>query len=202
MAEEKQKIESGTERGKQMGTGKPNSLLENLNRLHTTDLGAARIRKNLSLDTGDVTGWCRDKIQSPEAVIDRVGKNWYVDAGDCVITVNAHSYTIITAHKNKKARYHGNGENRQIGRNGKKEETGENSGAGKRLEAFEKMLAGIQERYEDTKRKMDEMKAGGKTKSATYRQFMGTKMMYRNMLSMYRLYGLLEDDPDETESGE
>lgn len=27
-------------------------------------------------------------------------------------------------------------------------------------------------------------------------------MMYRNMLSMYRLYGLLEDDPDETESGE
>ena len=49
---------------------------------------------------------------------------------------------------------------------------------------------------------MGEMKAGGKTKSATYRQFMGTKMMYRNMLSMYRLYGLLEDTPDETEDGE
>jgi len=64
------------------------------------------------------------------------------------------------------------------------------------LQAFEKMLAGIQERYEDIKRKMGEMKAGGKTKSATYRQFMGTKMMYRNMLSMYRLYGLLEDTPD------
>ncbi len=182
-----------------MDTDKPNNLLENLGRLHTTDLGAVRLRKNLSLDTGDVTGWCRDKIQSQEAVIRRMGKNWYVDTGDCVITVNAHSYTIITAHKNKKARYHGNGENRQIGRNRKQEETAE---PGKRLEAFEKMLAGIQERYEDTKRKMGEMKAGGKTKSATYRQFMGTKMMYRNMLSMYRLYGLLEDTPDETEDGE
>lgn len=83
-----------------MDTDKPNNLLENLGRLHTTDLGAARLRKNLSLDTGDVIGWCRDKIQSQEAVIRRMGKNWYVDTGDCVITVNAHSYTIITAHKN------------------------------------------------------------------------------------------------------
>ncbi|MDR1592225.1 MAG: DUF3781 domain-containing protein, partial [Prevotellaceae bacterium] len=28
--------------------------------------------------------------------------NWYVSVDNCVITVNAHSYTIITAHKTKR----------------------------------------------------------------------------------------------------
>ena len=40
--------------------------------------------------------------------------------------------------------------------------------------------------------KMERLKAEGKTKSATYRQYMGRKMMYQNMLGMYRLYGLVE----------
>ena len=31
----------------------------------------------------------------------RQGKNWYVRINSCVITVNASSYTIITAHKEK-----------------------------------------------------------------------------------------------------
>ncbi|MCQ2593467.1 MAG: DUF3781 domain-containing protein [Treponema sp.] len=31
--------------------------------------------------------------------ISRKGKNWYVDIGSGIITVNAYSYTIITAHK-------------------------------------------------------------------------------------------------------
>ncbi len=56
-------------------------------------------RKNLSLDTDDVVSWCRDKIQNLDAVISRKGKNWYVDIDSCQITVNAYSYTIITAHK-------------------------------------------------------------------------------------------------------
>jgi hypothetical protein len=33
--------------------------------------------------------------------MERRGKNWYVSAENCVITVNAHSYTIITAHKKR-----------------------------------------------------------------------------------------------------
>lgn len=76
-------------------------LLENLDRLHTTELGAVRIKRNLSLDTDDVVGWCRAKIQDPDAVITRRGKNWYVKAEGCVITVNAHSGTVITAHQGK-----------------------------------------------------------------------------------------------------
>ena len=32
-----------------------NDLLENINKLHTMELGIIRIRKNLNLDTDDVT---------------------------------------------------------------------------------------------------------------------------------------------------
>lgn len=76
-------------------------LLNHLDGLHTTELGIARIKRNLSLDAEDVVAWCKDKINSSHAVITRRGKNWYVNVDDFVITVNAHSYTIITAHRKK-----------------------------------------------------------------------------------------------------
>ena len=78
-----------------------NELLSNLEKIHTTELGVERIKRNLSLDTEDVVSWCKEKIASKEADITRKGKNWYVTVSDCVITVNAYSYTIITAHKKK-----------------------------------------------------------------------------------------------------
>ena len=59
-----------------------------------------------------------------------------------------------------------------------------------RLEAFEKMLADTEKNYGDAQRRMDELRAAGKEKSATYRQFMGNKLVYRQLLSMYELYGL------------
>ena len=77
-------------------------LILNLDKLHTTELGIERIKRNLSLDVNDVVKWCRERIQSKEASIIRKGKNWYADIGNCEITVNAYSYTIITAHKIKK----------------------------------------------------------------------------------------------------
>lgn len=76
-----------------------NELILNLDRLHTTDLGIMRIKRNLSLEVDDAVNWCRDKIKSADAFIVREGKNWYVDIDNCKITVNAHSFTIITAHK-------------------------------------------------------------------------------------------------------
>lgn len=76
-------------------------LLNNLDQLHTTESGVFRIQRNLSLDTNDVVEWCRDKIKSLNADISRKGKNWYISVDNCVITVNAYSYTIITAHKAK-----------------------------------------------------------------------------------------------------
>ena len=53
----------------------PNELLNNLDKLHTTELGVVRIKRNLSLDTDDVVGWCRDKIKSDNAVNTTNGKN-------------------------------------------------------------------------------------------------------------------------------
>ena len=77
-------------------------LIKNLNKLHTTELGAVRIKRNLSLKTDCVVEWCREKIDSANAVIERKGKNWYVNVDHLILTVNANSYTIITAHPEKK----------------------------------------------------------------------------------------------------
>lgn len=78
------------------------ALAENLERLHTTPLGIERIRKNLSLKKEtDVVEWCREKIRQKGTTVVREGKNWYAVADDCEITVNARSFTIITAHSAK-----------------------------------------------------------------------------------------------------
>ncbi|MDO5850000.1 MAG: DUF3781 domain-containing protein [Methanobacteriaceae archaeon] len=79
-----------------------NELLKNLDKLHTTELGVKRIKKNLSMNSElDVVEYCKMKIKSPNASIERKGKNWYVTIDDEIITVNGSSYTIITAHKLK-----------------------------------------------------------------------------------------------------
>lgn len=76
-------------------------LILNLDKLNTTDLGVERIKRNLCLDVDDVVNWCRQRIQESNSSVVRKGKNWYIRIADCEITVNASSYTIITAHKLK-----------------------------------------------------------------------------------------------------
>lgn len=73
-------------------------LIQNINKIHTTEMGVGRISRNLDI-TGDVVEYCKNKILNDESVVERKGKNYYVHVDDCVITVNASSYTIITAHK-------------------------------------------------------------------------------------------------------
>ena len=86
-----------------------NDLLNNLDKIHTTELGEIRIKRNLNLEVneasllpfqGGVVEWCKNKIKQ-SANIKRQGKNWYVEIEGAIITVNAYSYTIITAHKKK-----------------------------------------------------------------------------------------------------
>mgnify|MGYP003481082803 CR=1 FL=1 len=79
-----------------------NELLARLDKVQTTEWDLERKKRNLSLDVDDVVEWCRDKIKSDNAVITRNGKNWYINIDACIITVNAYSYTIITAHKEKR----------------------------------------------------------------------------------------------------
>jgi len=73
-------------------------LCKNQEKLHTTELGLIRIKRNLSLETDDVVSWCRKLICSPSAQRIRQGKNWYISKDQYILTVNAHSYTIITGH--------------------------------------------------------------------------------------------------------
>ena len=61
-----------------------------------------------------------------------------------------------------------------------------------RLRAFEKMLRDIQARYTDTTDKMARLKRQGKEKTVTYRQLMSARLTDRNILAIYRVYGLLD----------
>lgn len=73
-------------------------LLSNLDQVQTTTMGIARIKKNLKLDISDVVDYCKNKIIDKNCNIYKKGKNWYCETNDIIITINASSYTIITAH--------------------------------------------------------------------------------------------------------
>ena len=72
---------------------------EIINKLHTTELGIKRIRNNLSLKSEDVVEYCKEKILNKNCIITKKGKNWYCEIDHIIITINANSYTIITAKK-------------------------------------------------------------------------------------------------------
>ncbi len=61
-----------------------------------------------------------------------------------------------------------------------------------RLEAFEKMLAEIIKQAEYENEQMAILKAAGKEKTATYRQYLGNRLMYNQILAEYKKYGLIE----------
>ena len=66
------------------------------------------------------------------------------------------------------------------------------SDSDKRLAAFEKMLRSVKEQYDSADERMKQLKAEGKEKTATYRQLMGNKMQLQNILSIYKVYDLVE----------
>lgn len=73
-------------------------LLANINKIHTTNLGIERIKKNLKIENIDVVKFCKNKILDRKCKIYKQGKNWYCEIDNIKITVNSYSYTIITAH--------------------------------------------------------------------------------------------------------
>lgn len=74
-----------------------NILLKNINKIHTTEMGIVRIKRNLNID-GDVVEYCKGKILAENCVIYTCGKNFYCEVDNIKITINSYSYTIITAH--------------------------------------------------------------------------------------------------------
>jgi len=73
-------------------------LLNNIDKIHTTEMGINRIKKNLNLDTKDVVLYCKNKVLNKNCNICRKGKNWYCEIDNIKITINSYSFTIITAH--------------------------------------------------------------------------------------------------------
>lgn len=76
-------------------------LLSNIDKLHTTEIGIDRIKRNLKINTENVVKYCKEKILDNNCNIYKQGKNWYCEVDNIIITVNSYSYTIITAHTNK-----------------------------------------------------------------------------------------------------
>ncbi len=59
-----------------------------------------------------------------------------------------------------------------------------------RLENYENMHQSIIEGLDDAIMRMDQLKRQGKGKSATFKQLMVQKMTYKNILDMYKLFGI------------
>ena len=76
-------------------------ILKNIEKIHTTEMGIERIKKNLNLNTNDVVEYCKNKVLDKNCNIYKQGKNWYCEIDNIIITINSYSYTIITAHAKK-----------------------------------------------------------------------------------------------------
>ena len=73
-------------------------LIENIDKIHTTEMGIGRIQKNLGI-TEEPVSYCISKLQKENSTVTKEGKNYYVEVDNCRITINSSSFTIITAHK-------------------------------------------------------------------------------------------------------
>lgn len=71
-----------------------NELIENIDKVHTTEMGVDRIRRNLGLGDIDVVVWCKSRILDKNVDITRQGKNWYVRNDGC-----ATLFMVLTVKK-------------------------------------------------------------------------------------------------------
>ena len=63
-------------------------LLSNIDKVHTTEMGIDRIKKNLKLDTNDVVEYCKNKVLDKNCNIYKQGKNWYCEIDNIKITTH------------------------------------------------------------------------------------------------------------------
>ncbi len=74
------------------------TLIGNIDKIHTTEMGIGRIQKNLGINEEPVS-YCISKLKKEDSTVTKEGKNYYVEVDGCRITINSSSFTIITAHK-------------------------------------------------------------------------------------------------------
>lgn len=61
-----------------------------------------------------------------------------------------------------------------------------------REQRFEQMLADTKRDYAAAVEKMEKLRLENKTKTVTYRELMGNKLFYQNLLDLYEKYGLID----------
>ena len=61
-----------------------------------------------------------------------------------------------------------------------------------RLDKFENMLSDILNNYTNEKIEIDRLKNEGKEKSATYKHYLGNRLLYNWIIAKYKEYGLIE----------
>ena len=64
-------------------------LLDNISKVHTTEMGIDRIKKNLKLNTNDVVEFCKNKILDKNCNIYKQSKNWYCEIDNIKITIES-----------------------------------------------------------------------------------------------------------------
>ena len=80
-----------------------NNIVSNIDKIHTTELGINRIKKNLNID-GDAVEYIKKYLLDSRCLIYKRGKNYYCEINNIIITINSYNFSIITAHiidKNK-----------------------------------------------------------------------------------------------------
>lgn len=77
------------------------NLFNSIDKLHTTEMGIERIKRNLKIEVDDVVEYCKNKVLDKNCRIYKKGKNFYCETDNEIITINSYSYTIITAHIKK-----------------------------------------------------------------------------------------------------
>lgn len=76
-------------------------LISNVNKIHTTKMGIDRIKNNLNIEPENVIEYCKRLVLNENCLIYKLGKNWYCEINHIRLTINANSFTIITAHTMK-----------------------------------------------------------------------------------------------------
>ena len=73
-------------------------LETNIDKVWISDEVKERVSKNLGIDYVDELEYCKKKIIDPNSEISKFGLNYYCRNGNIVITINASTYRIVTAH--------------------------------------------------------------------------------------------------------
>ena len=76
-------------------------LINNINKIHTTELGHLRIFKATNLKENEDILWIKECIYDNNSLINKRGKNYYVINNNYEIYINSYNYSVITVKKLK-----------------------------------------------------------------------------------------------------